>query len=109
MCMEDIRIMRRTDPEERIISVGNAAAVQIVPQDRHIVAITLDNQGAGDVTVSMNPAVVSGNGLLIQKADPPLRRSLNQDGNAITRGLYAIAAPATTAVVVVWISYLQEE
>jgi hypothetical protein len=109
MCMEDIRIMRETAPQEIVVPVGNAAPVQVVPQNATIVAITLDNQGPNDVTISMNPAVTFGAGILLQKADNPIRRSLQQDGNAITRGLYAICNAAQTATVVVWVSYLDKQ
>ena len=109
MCMEDIRIMRRTSAEERIVAVASAAVSVIVPANPNIVAITIDNQGPNDVTISLNPGVTAGNGILIQKSDPPIRRSLNQDGNAITRGIFGICSAAQTAVVVIWVSYLEDQ
>lgn len=107
MCMEDIRIMRKTSVRFRKVTVTNVS-VQIIEQNELRVALWYYNGSGAAVAVDgTNPAIAAeGRQLTVGQAGEVM--DLEHHGRIVTQPLFAITAAGST-VVTVWETILEEQ
>jgi hypothetical protein len=107
MCIEDIRIGRKTKVSQFTVEVG-IASTQLVASDSNRVAIRFSNPITNRVTISMRESAVDLNGMIMFPSGNPLALSLGDDGMIVTREFNAIANVAPEFITM-WIVSLEEE
>lgn len=89
MCVEDIRIGRRSRSAEQIVAIG-PTATQIIPEDPHRTYITFNGPLTENVTVSTRPDVTFGNGASITSTNSRREFELTKQGDCVTKAWFAI-------------------
>lgn len=93
MCMEDVRIGRKSAFIETTYAIG-AAAVLVVPSAGDRTALILGPPSSGTVTFSTVAPVAAGSGLTINAGGAPVILDIRSVGEAVNRGWYAIGSGA---------------
>lgn len=107
MCMEDVRLGRRSYPGQDIQSVTDTSAEAIQANDSRT-ALLVQNVGLNPVTLSpLNPAVASAGMVLAAGASLPLM-DIQHHGALVTDGYFAVCGAGLTSTLVVWQSFLEE-
>lgn len=108
MCLEDIRIQRKSTSSERTVLVPNASITLVSPSaDRTFLMISTPN--TNDIFITTNPPASSTNGMRLQVGQSPLILTLLQHGDIVTKGWYAISPTADETVTVFETSFVDNE
>lgn len=107
MCMEDVRIGRKSTAGETIKSVSQTSSM-LVGQSPKRIALLISAPNTGYITISFNGPVVSGSGIIINALGPPLSLNIHDHGAIIKKEIYVIHS-ATTTNVGVWETSLEDE
>jgi hypothetical protein len=93
MCMEDVRIGRRSAFSEAVVAVG-LTSVQVVAASPTRFSLVLGAPLVGTFTFSTNTPAVSGVGLQLTAGQPPIVLNVKDHGLAVTQNWYAICSGA---------------
>lgn len=107
MCMEDVRIGRKSLAGESIKSVSQTSSI-LLPQSPKRTAIVISAPVTGYITLSFNGPVVSGSGIIINALGSPFCLDIQKHGAMVKKEIHAIHS-ATTTNVGVWETSLEEE
>lgn len=108
MCIEDVRLGRRTSPESRQFAVPDAGNTVIAPFDPFRVSILISVTSANGAFVAPQPLDPStGDGLRISRTEVPILLDVQHHGNLVTQEWRA-SGDALAAVVTVLATYLPE-
>lgn len=107
MCMEDVRIWRKTYSTQTIVSVSTSM-VELCAPNPHRVAISISPPSSGNLSVSMNTQDSSSVGMLIGAAGHIGKWTLQDDGDIVRRGLSGVMSTGTQSITV-WETFLHEE
>lgn len=107
MCMEDVRIGRKSTAGESIKSVSQTSSM-LLPQSPKRTAIIISAPTTGYITLSFNGPVVSGSGIIINALDTPLSLDIHHHGAMVKKEIYAIHS-ATTTNIGVWETSIEDE
>lgn len=107
MCMEDIRIMRRTVTAEHQIECASGVARLMLPVNERRVALIVGSNVQSNLNITMQATPTSTVGLGLQTNYPPLILTLLQHGDLVRRE-FQILARNSACTVTVWEVSLQE-
>lgn len=100
MCLEDIRIQRKTTSSEKTVVVTDTASLLVGPsEDRTCLIISTGD--ANDIFISTNGTPSATNGFRLQAGQSPLVLTLLQHGDIVTKGFMAVS-PTDDEVICVW-------
>lgn len=91
MCMEDVRIGRRSVTTMENVVVTTTAKIAI-PPDPHRLSLVIGPTVSGNCTLSLNPGVPNSYGFPLGTSTAPLVLSLQQHGDIVTRGWHAVSS-----------------
>ncbi len=97
MCIEDIRLGRKTRAAQTRVTLG-VVSVLTVGNAFDRVSLIFSNPSAASVTFSINNPAVDGEGITIATADPPVKLNIRDDGRLVTSQWFAVAAVGTPTV-----------
>lgn len=89
MCMEDVRIGRKTNGRINSVAIGTAATL-VVPGSETRVGLLLGGNSTDTVTYSTEPSVAIDGGLVIGVGQPPIKLYIDRDGDLVRKAWYGI-------------------
>lgn len=107
MCMEDIRIGRKSYSQEIPVTISSSAPAIMLVEDPHRVSIVLPSF---PVRVYLSFKTFSGAAVtfMMQSEQPPVTFNIRDHGQIITRQLWAFA-PDADIVTSIFATYLNEK
>lgn len=93
MCMEDIRMGRRTASVETVYPVG-ATVIQVAGGSEMRVGLLLGAPLTGTITYGTSNAVISGQGMNLAAGQPPIELRIETHGEAVNKSWFAIGSGA---------------
>ncbi len=108
MCMEDIRIGRRSASRFSFVTVP-LTGILLVPPNTQRIALQISAPLANRITLSDSQAPVLDNGLTIYAGQAVHQMNIADHGAAVTIGLYAVAAVAPQLIGVLETIYPLDE
>lgn len=97
MCLEDIRIMRKSTSGEHTKTITTTSSLFISP-DKDRISLVIGAPETNEVVLSMNSPAAVGSGIRLQAGGNPLILTLMANGDMVTKGFYAIAVANTEAI-----------
>lgn len=107
MCLEDIRLQRKSISGQTIRSVGTSATMLIGPSELRT-ALIISCPASGILTISLTPDVTNNNGIILNALGTPFKLDLMNDGAIVKSGIWAIHS-ATTVTIGIWETSLEEK
>ena len=89
MCMEDIRLGRKTAGIQNLIALTNASQ-RIVDQSPDRVMLTIYPPVSGTATIAMSADVAVNVGITLTSEDHPIKLNIIDDGDLVTKAWYGI-------------------
>lgn len=90
MCMEDVRIYRRTGFDTTFYVVSTSTPVLIAPYSPNRVALCFSPPSSNFYTISQSSGVADGQGLVIAGNTSPFTMTIQQHGAMVFGPWYAI-------------------
>ena len=91
MCMEDIRLGRKTITNELPLTIG-ATAIEVAAAMPLRTTLVLGAPLTGQVTYSLNPNVTAGQGLNVQLGSSAVTLTIQDHGDMVRQTWYAIGS-----------------
>lgn len=101
MCMEDVRIGRKTMFEEKQFTLPNAAYTEILPASPNRIGIIFGTPSSSTVVVTTNPTATTPDGLRIGTNGSPFGITVQEFGQAVCAAWFAKAAAGSPTFTVV--------
>lgn len=101
MCMEDIRIQRKTEVAWQFLPVSNLAPVQLLPADPLRVSLILGSSSTGRVSFGNVAGIVAAQGLIINTNGAPITLSIRDYGQVVTGEWWGVASVANVSIFVI--------
>lgn len=108
MCMEDIRIGRKSKTFQSSVVVPTANSVVLIPANPNRISFWIAQPNADRINISMDTDAVTSSGIRITTTGNPFGLSLILDGDLVTRKFNAIATTSDKTIIV-WETVLMEE
>ena len=99
MCMEDVRIGRKSSMVERNLPIGTASIQAAVASDSRV-CLVLGAPLTGKVTYTTISPAVSGTGLVVTAGSAPVIFDIQHHGNLVTSNWFAICDTISQTVFV---------
>lgn len=100
MCMEDIRIARKT--RTRVIDLTlDTTAAQVLPYNPNRYALWIGNTSTGSAHFSLGTAPAQGRGITQGASAQPVFFRLVLEGDSVRQPLYAVASAAAVRITLV--------
>lgn len=93
MCMEDIRMGRRTASVETVYPIG-VTAQQVAGGSEMRVGLLLGAPLTGTITYGTSNAIVSGQGLNLSAGQVPIELRIERHGEAVNKAWFGIGSGA---------------
>lgn len=97
MCLEDIRIGRRSPSAVRSVNV-DTTAVPVASPDPNRISIRFTAPPTNRVTLTTDPNTVIDVGLTLYPAGNELALNIKDDGDCVTRAWYAVTTGAANRI-----------
>lgn len=107
MCMEDIRIGRKTGSTQITVTVSNPSSV-ILPADAKRTAIVISPPAAGTMFVAFGRDASTTSGIRVEPVTSPLILDLQHHGNLVTGPLHGFCGAGAESISI-WFSRLEDE
>lgn len=93
MCMEDIRIARKTRFKSYDFDVGTGTQL-LLPVNPKRFALVFGNSNSGTITIGQNSTMVLGRGIACTTTSPPIIFRLTLEGDLVRSQWYAFGSGA---------------
>src|SRR5438105_11499310 len=105
MCMEDVRLGRKTSVEQKSFG-ATAASAPGLPEDTTRVSVVLSNRGPNNVYLTLKADDLAAAGICIAPNLRPVTFDIARHGTIVTHGFFVICDAAQTATLNTWATYL---
>lgn len=99
MCMEDIRIGRKTGVAQQLVPLPANTVVQVVDANRLRTGLLIGSLNAQTLWLGFDKTVAIGSGLLIPANSVPLKLLLAEMGELVRRPIYGITNAAINVMI----------
>ena len=100
MCIEDIKIGRRSTIIERRVALSTTSAQLVGPNPRRT-GLVIGSDNTARITLSLIDPAVAGSGMLQAAGGAPIKLDIAHQGQLLTKPIFAVLN-AGTATVAVW-------
>ena len=107
MCMEDIRIMRKTHSGTSFTRIVVGSATPLVQANKNRVALIISPPLVTAISLDINEVTADSGGIVLAVGSNPLVLSLADHGDLVTRKIFVRGG--TAEQIVFWESILDEE
>lgn len=107
MCMEDIRIARKTRFKSYDFDVGTATQL-LLPYNPKRFALVFGNSSSGTITIGQNSSLSLGRGISCGTATPPVIFRLTLEGDLVRAPWYAFGTAAGLRISVYEVELMDE-
>lgn len=96
MCIEDVRMGRKTVSFMAIVSIPAGGVRQVLPADPFRYSLTLSAPSSGSLTFSINQNPGDGEGIVFHQGSGPVTLTIQNDGDLVRRAWYAYSVNAVS-------------
>jgi len=98
MCMEDVRLGRKTVSTQSNVSISNANSSVLVGQNAHRTVLVISAPLTGYITLAIDNDAVLNSGINLFALDSPLQFDIQRNGDLVTRKFSAIHSVAIETI-----------